>query len=91
MNHLEAIRSETRPYHDGFVRMLEILPCIGNLLLQLEWRIALAPPGKTFVTGDCPALICRPVGHNPLLGVGLATPGAEKVVPLTKQMGAPDL
>jgi len=48
--------------------------------------IAYAPPKKSFITSDAPILTTMPGGHNPLLGVGLSTPGSEKVAPLSSRV-----
>jgi hypothetical protein len=45
-----------------------------------------APPGKAFVTCDGPVIITRPMNHTDLPGVGLTTPGAEKIIPLTSRL-----
>lgn len=52
----------------------------------LEWFIASAPAGKAFVTCDAPIVITRPPNHSPLLGVGLSTPGNEKIIPLSSRV-----
>ena len=41
---------------------------------------------KTFVTCDAPVIITRPPNHSPLLGVGLSTPGSEKIIPLSSHV-----
>jgi Protein of unknown function (DUF4238) len=82
-----AIRDERRPYHNEFVKMMvNLVPMLADAMHGLEWFIASAPPGKAFVTCDAPVIITRPTNHNPLLGVGLTTPGAEKIIPLTSRL-----
>jgi hypothetical protein len=31
-------------------------------------------------------IVTTPTNHNPLVGVGLSTPGAEKIIPLTSRL-----
>jgi len=54
-------------------------------MFDLEWLIASAPSGKAFITGDAPLVLFPPPNHNPLAGVGLTTPGSQKVIPLTSK------
>lgn len=82
-----SMRDERRPYHNDFVRtMANLVPTIADAIEGLEWFIASAPPGKAFVTCDAPVIITRPTNHHPLLGVGLTTPGSEKVIPLSSRL-----
>ena len=79
-----AMRDERRPYQNDFVKMMvNLVPMLADAIHGLEWFIASAPPGKAFVTCDAPVIITRPRNHSPLLGVGLTTPGSEKIVPLS--------
>jgi hypothetical protein len=66
--------------------MVNLVPMLADAMHGLEWFIASAPPGKAFVTCDAPVIITRPLNHNPLLGVGLTTPGTEKIIPLTSRL-----
>jgi len=54
------------------------------MILSLQWLVAFAPPGESFITCDSPITLSRPVDHPRWMGVGLLTPGAEKVIPLTR-------
>lgn len=82
-----ASRNERRPYHNDFVQMMvNLVPMLADAIHGLEWFIASAPPGKAFVTCDAPIVITRPPGHSPLLGVGISTPGSEKIVPLSSRV-----
>jgi hypothetical protein len=79
-----AMRDERRPYHNDFVKMMvNLIPMLADAIHGLEWFIASAPAGKAFVTCDAPVVITRPRNHSPLLGVGLTTPGSEKIIPLS--------
>jgi len=82
-----AMRDERRPYHNDFVKMMvNVVPMLADAIHGLEWFIASAPPGKAFVTCDAPVIITRPPKHSPLLGVGLTTPGSEKIIPLSSRL-----
>jgi Protein of unknown function (DUF4238) len=82
-----ANREERRPHHNDFVRMMvNLVPMLADAIHGLEWFIASAPPGKAFVTCDAPVIITRPPSHSPLMGVGLTTPGSEKIIPLSSRL-----
>jgi hypothetical protein len=82
-----ARRDERRPYHNDFVKMMvNLVPMLADAIHGLEWFIASAPPGKAFVTCDAPVIITLPPNHSPLMGVGLTTPGSEKIVPLSSRV-----
>lgn len=68
--------------------MLNISTDIANLFFQLDWIFFHAPKKNSFVTSDSPVFIIPPVNWNPntVYGVGLATQGAQKVVPLTQEV-----
>lgn len=84
---LNEARGSKRPYQNEFVQMMVgLVPRLAGAMRSLEWFIAYAPSGKTFVTGDVPVIVTRPQNHNPLLGVGLTTPGSEKIIPLTSRV-----
>ena len=79
-----AMRDERRPYQNDFVKMMvNLVPMLADAIHGLEWFIASAPPGKAFITCDAPVIVTRPRNHSPLLGVGLTTPGSEKIIPLS--------
>jgi hypothetical protein len=82
-----AIRDERRPYQNDFVKMMiNLVPMLADAIHGLEWFIASAPPGKAFVTSDAPVIITCPRNQSPLMGVGLTTPGSEKIIPLTSRI-----
>lgn len=82
-----AMREERRPYHNDFVKMMvNLVPMLPDAIHGLEWFIASAPPGKAFVTCDAPVIITRAPNHSPLMGVGLTTPGSEKIIPLSSRV-----
>jgi hypothetical protein len=84
-----TMRDERRPYQNDFVKMMvNLVPMLADAIHGLEWFIASAPPGKAFVTCDAPVIITRPRNHSPLLGVGLTTPGSEKIIPLSSGLVA---
>jgi hypothetical protein len=82
-----AMSHERRPYHNDFVKMMvNLVPMLADAIHGLQWFIASAPPGKAFVTCDAPVIITSPPNHSPLLGVGLTTPGSEKIIPLSSRV-----
>lgn len=82
-----SMRDERRPYHNDFVKMMvNLVPMLADAIHGLEWFIASAPPGKAFVTCDAPVIITRPPNYSSLLGVGLTTPGSEKIIPLSSRV-----
>ena len=82
-----AMRDERRPYLNDFVKMMvNLVSMLADAIHGLEWYIASAPAGKAFVTCDAPVIITRPPNHSPLVGVGLTTPGSEKIIPLSSRV-----
>lgn len=82
-----AMREEKRPYQNDFVKMMvNLVPMLADTIHGLEWFIVSAPPGRSFVTCDAPVIITHPLNHSPLLGVGLTTPGSEKIIPLSSRV-----
>ncbi|MCH8029436.1 MAG: DUF4238 domain-containing protein [Candidatus Dadabacteria bacterium] len=66
--------------------MLNQSPDFANYLRQMEWVFTCAPENTSYVTTDNPFLLLPPEDYNPNnpYGVGILTPGAKKIVPLTK-------
>lgn len=66
--------------------MLELSVNIAKYLVQMDWIIFHAPKKTSFVTSDNPVFILPPKDWDPnsAFGVGLITPGARKVVPITQ-------
>jgi hypothetical protein len=84
---IEKARSGERPYQNDFVSMmLGLWPLIAQTLLNMDWVVATAPAHKSFITSDAPVVMSTPNGVGPNVAVGLATPGVEKVIPLTRQL-----
>lgn len=67
--------------------MLKLAPGFANLFYRLDWLFLCAPQAKTFVTADTPFSLFdsrRKEQRGPLdIGVGLGTPGATKLIPLS--------
>lgn len=65
--------------------MLELAPDFANIFLRLDWMVLCAPPNKSFVTCDRPFSIVPPRDRtpSPFGGVGIATKGAWKLMPLS--------
>jgi hypothetical protein len=65
--------------------MLELAPDFANMFLRLDWMILCGPQSKAFVTCDRPFSIMPPRDRKPLpfRGVGIATNGAWKLMPLS--------
>ena len=65
--------------------MLELAPDFANIFLRLDWMIICAPANKAFVTCDRPFSIVPPRDKkpSPFHGVGIATKGAWKLMPLS--------
>jgi len=59
---------------------------VSNCLRQMDWFVLHAPAEKSFVTTDAPFTLAPPPDQDPssLLGVGITTPGAIKLFPLTQ-------
>jgi hypothetical protein len=65
--------------------MLELAPDFANIFLRLDWMILCGPQNKAFVTCDRPFSIVPPRDRkpSPFRGVGIATKGAWKLMPLS--------
>lgn len=65
--------------------MLELAPDFANIFLRLDWMILCGPTNKAFVTCDRPFSIVPPHDRkpSPFRGVGIATKGAWKLMPLS--------
>lgn len=85
---LQEARAARRPYQNHFVStMIRLLPRITRVVLSLDWAIAYAPEGESFITCDAPLLYCPPPNFPRHIGLGLALPpGVEKVVPLASNV-----
>jgi hypothetical protein len=83
----EEQRGERRPYHNDFVgMMIHLIPALADTIRSLDWYVCAAPPGKSFVTCDALMIVIGPPNHSQLLGVGLTTPGSQKIVSLTSRV-----
>lgn len=62
--------------------VVEIIP----RLMQMEWKVVFAPSEGAFLTSDNPFVLFPPSTPSPYRGVGIATPGAVKLLPLSRGM-----
>ncbi len=59
---------------------------LAGALLDMQWTILTAPPGRSFLIGDNPFSIVPPESHDVCLeGVGPMTPGSAVFVPLSSR------
>lgn len=73
---------------------LSMIPSLAlsasNYLRQQDWMIMHAPEGCPFITCDAPFVILPPNDRGQRLpkwgGVGIATHGARKIIPLSRQL-----
>lgn len=56
-------------------------------LLNMDWLFLQTPDSSSFVTSDSPFVLIPPINHDPkgFFGIGLLSPGAKKVIPLSKK------
>ena len=66
--------------------MLSLSLDIANCFRQMDWGIFHAPNKTSFVTTDNPVVLVPPQNyeHNSFWGVGIITPGAKKLFPLSQ-------
>jgi hypothetical protein len=65
--------------------MLELSAQLAELFLTMDWAIGHAPPGMSLLLTDSPLLLIPPTAWQPSdRPFGLATPGAHKMVPLSR-------
>jgi len=73
------------PKENHIKMMLEMVPFISMVFLQLDWVFLKAPYNSSFVISDNPfSLVGK--SHNGFGGIGLITPGAEKTLPLSPKI-----
>ena len=67
--------------------MLDIGQACIDHFLQMDWLFLWAPKNTSFITSDNPFLLLPPRDYDPssIIGIGIATPGARKIIPLTPQ------
>jgi hypothetical protein len=83
---LELLASNPKEAHNDFLKT--IIPStieMSDYLFQMQWLIAHASSDTSFVTSDNPFLIAPPEFYDPNspTGIGIATPGATKIIPLS--------
>jgi hypothetical protein len=75
------------PPEQSIQSMLSLLPKIGTLLADMRWTIAHAPANKVFVASDEPFVLIPPPDYRPgVQGLGIASPGTTKVIPLSQRI-----
>jgi hypothetical protein len=85
---LESLEADSKEAHKDFLSM--IIPstdAMSRHLYQMQWLIAHASSDTSFVTSDNPFSLAPPTGYDPkgVFGVGIATPGATKIIPLSSK------
>jgi hypothetical protein len=67
--------------------MLQIGEKTARLIERMNWFVAHAAEGEWCITTDAPFTVLPPADHDPHAfgGVGIATPGAWKFIPLTRR------
>lgn len=83
---IEALETDADASHNDVLRM--VVPLTGEIsryILQMDWIIARSPADASFVTTDNPFVLTAPHGYDPQspFGVGIATLGAQEIIPLT--------
>lgn len=67
--------------------MIAVAGKVANILLAMNWMIIHAPSGHSFVTCDDPFVIIPPESlSSTVYGIGVATPGAVKLLTLTQNI-----
>ncbi len=76
--------------HENYIStMLSLGTTIAEHLQQMEWIYLFAPPDSSCITSDSPFLLIPPKGYEKkhlFEGVGIATPGVIKMMPLTSHV-----
>ena len=76
--------------HEDFIgTMLSVGMKIAEHIQQMEWKYLFAPNGSSFITSDSPLFFIPPKDYakkHPFEGVGIATPGVVKIIPLTPRV-----
>jgi hypothetical protein len=68
--------------------MLDIGFKLANYIFNVDWHILHVTGKGSFITSDAPFTLIPPSDYDPidLMGVGILTPGSEKLVPLTQKI-----
>jgi ATP-dependent exoDNAse (exonuclease V) alpha subunit len=65
--------------------MLDVAKRGIKFFLNMDWLFLQAPSKTSFITSDNPFTLIPPTNHNHFYGVGILTPGAKKIIPLTQK------
>lgn len=88
----EDLMSGARAMHPpkglDLTSMLDVSSSICEILLQQNWVFLHANPRTSFVTSDRPFTLLAPPGPTTSFfgGIGVATPGAQKFIPLSQSL-----
>lgn len=75
------------PKEEYLITMLKEAEEIRNHLSNMKWRFLFAQQtNSNYITTDNPFITYPPKNHNKLLGVGILTPGASNLIPLTSKV-----
>ena len=71
--------------NESLLVMLSLSKKFTNLFQQMEWLFLCSPEQTSFITTDNPFTLVPPPDSNSFYGVGIATGGAKKLVPLSRK------
>ncbi len=73
------------PREHSLQAMLQQGQAFITYFLQMDWVFVWAPRKSAFITSDNPFSLTSPSNYDPngFYGVGITTPGAKKIIPLT--------
>lgn len=77
------------PREDSIRTMLVLAPTFIDILRSMNWQFLFTPKSSSFILTDNPFIIIPPANHQKTFwgqGVGIATPGAIKIIPLAINM-----
>lgn len=85
---ISGARTMPAPRGLDLTSMLDVSSSICEVLLQQNWIFLHANPRTSFVTSDRPFTLLAPPGPSTSFfgGIGVATPGAQKFVPLSQSL-----
>lgn len=74
-----------QPRQNVIKTMLQSSGTIASVLLEMQWMVGRVPSRMSLLTTDSPLLLIVPPELNgSRRGIGIATPGVHKMIPLTR-------
>lgn len=74
------------PQNYWIKQMLHLGMDVTPVFQMCNWELCVAEKPYAFITSDCPFMLIPSKPIHPFYGLGLLTPGAKKIIPLTSKI-----